>query len=394
MTLNALFWFLVFLKPVFWALFPWNYSVGTFAWAAATITPLILQGAKRGFRLKIRHGKSSWLYFLYFTICFASSFFSNIPAILYSLILLLPFLHSALFPNKTNFFLSAAFGILGALTTILLVMLALGVGDLSSREASSEIGPNTLGLTAALSAYLSYRAITATTGNGRIFWRLSTAFSLFILTLTLSKTSIAALLVAFVFSTRPLYRVGLTKIVAAITISSALLYSYAPTLYAKIESGEVTFTGRTLLWEGIVGHLSGWSILMGSGYNSSKEITREIGFDIFQVTSFTQAHNAYLEAYLNTGILGVAVIFGIIFILAKTYFLRFNVDPSFITARGVFIILSLRSLMEASITQPGSTDSLIFFSLFLLTCQKFTSNASILQKANSVAHNAPAQSNT
>lgn len=383
MTLNALFWFFVFLKPVFWALFPWNYSVGTFAWAAAITIPLILQAAKLGFRLKIRRGKSCWLYFLYFVTCFATSLFSNTPAILYSLILLVPFLHSALFQDKTDFFLSTASGILGALTTILLVMFALGVGDLSSREASSEIGPNTLGLTAALSTYLSYRAITATTGSGRIFWRLSAAFSLLILILTLSKTSITALLIAFVFSTKPLQRINLIKISAAITIASILLYSYAPTLYTKVESGEVTFTGRTLLWEGIVSHLSGWSVLIGNGYNSSKEITREIGFDIFQVTSFTQAHNAYLEAYLNTGILGVAVIFGIIFILAKTYFLRFNAAPSFITSRGVFIILGVRSLMEASITQPGSTESLIFFSLFLLTCQQFTSNASTPRKANS-----------
>lgn len=393
MTLNALFWFFVFLKPIFWVLFPWNYSVGTLAWAAAITIPLILQAAKLGFRLRIGRGKSCWLYFFYFVICFATSLFSNIPAILYALILLVPFLHSTLFQDKADFFLSPASGILGALTTILLVMFALGVGDLSSREASSEIGPNTLGLTAALSTYLSYRAVTSTSGNRRIFWRLSAAFSLLILILTLSKTSIAALLIALAFSTKPLHRINLIKIFAAITIASILLYSYAPTLYTKVEAGEVTFTGRTLLWEGIVSHLSGWSILVGNGYNSSKEITREIGFEIFQVTSFTQAHNAYLEAYLNTGILGVAVIFGIIYIFAKTYFLRFNAAPSFITSRGVFIILGVRSLMEASITQPGSTDSLIFFSLFLLTCQQFTSNASTTRKTNSAGHDAFARSN-
>lgn len=118
-------------------------------------------------------------------------------------------------------------------------------------------------------------------------------------------------------------------------------------------------------------YVSGWPILVGNGYNSSKEITQEIGFDVFGVTSFTQAHNAYFEAYLNTGVLGVAAILGMVFILFKIHFAKFRNDHSYITSRGIFIILVVRSLMEASITQPGSSDSLLFFSIFLFACRNF-----------------------
>lgn len=375
MISNAIFWFFVFLKPVFWTLFPWNYSVGTFVWATAVTAPLIIQGAKTGFRLNISQGKGWWLYLSYFLLCFITSIFNNVSAIFYSLILSIPFLHQPLYTKRIDIFRSAASGILGALATTLLVALGSGIGDLSSRETSNEIGPNTIGLTAALSAYLSYRASTATRGYNRIFWQLGAVFSFSILLLTLSKTSIAAFLVAVIFSSRPLKKINAKTIITTIVVCSILFFPYGSTLYSKIESNEITFTGRTLLWGGIVNYVSGWSILVGNGYNSSKEITQEIGFDIFGVTSFTQAHNAYFEAYLNTGILGVAAILGIVFTLFKIFFSKFRSNHSYITSRGIFIILAIRSLMEASITQPGSSDSLLFFSLFLFACRSFNYKA-------------------
>lgn len=371
MISNAIFWFFVFLKPVFWTLFSWNYSVGTFLWATAVSAPLIIQGAKTGFRLNISQGKGWWLYFFYFILCFIASIFNNISAIFYSLILSIPFLHQALYAGKIETFKPAASGTLGALAMMLLVMFGSGIGDLSSRDTSNEIGPNTIGLTAALSAYLSYRASTATKGHNRIFWQLGAVFSFSILLLTLSKTSIAAFFLAVIFSSKPLKKVNAKTIITTVTICSILFFPYGSTLYSKIESNEITFTGRTLLWDGIVNYVSGWPILVGNGYNSSKEITQEIGFDVFGVTSFTQAHNAYFEAYLNTGVLGVAAILGMVFILFKIHFAKFRNDHSYITSRGIFIILVVRSLMEASITQPGSSDSLLFFSIFLFACRNF-----------------------
>lgn len=377
MISNAIFWFFVFLKPVFWALFPWNYSVGTFVWATAVTAPLIIRGARIGFRLNISQGKGWWLYLAYFMLCFVSSIFNDISAIFYSLILSIPFLHQALYSGKIDIFRSAASGVLGALAMILLVALGSGVDDISSREASNEIGPNTIGLTAALSAYLSYRVSTAARGYARAFWQIGAAFSFSILLLTLSKTSIAAFLLAIIFSLRPFKKTNAKRIFAAAVFFSIIFLPYGPALYSKIESDEITFTGRTLLWDGIMNYMSGWSVIVGNGYNSSKEITQEIGFDIFGVMSFTQAHNAYFETYLNTGLLGVAAILGIIFTLFKIYFTEFRNNHSYITSRGVFIILALRSLMEASITQPGSSDSLLFFSVFLFACRNFNYKTSL-----------------
>ncbi|KAI5912299.1 O-antigen ligase family protein [Azoarcus sp. PA01] len=362
---NVIFWFVIFLKPVFWSIFSSNYAAGTFAWAAAIFFLLFLQAANKKFYVNLRTSAGWQLYFIYFVFCVLSSFSQGATDTLYALLLIIPLAHQALYVSHSDSVKPLAIGVTAALWVMFFVTLASGTDDLSSRNSSGEIGPNTIGLASALSAYLSYRTASSSKAGERIFWWFGALFAVTVLLLTVSKTSIAAFLVAIFFSSPSLQRFHARSVILIICFFVFVFFDYGSLFVSRIAAEEITFTGRTLLWAGILDYVSGWPVLIGNGYNSSVKISSDIGFDIFRVTSFTHAHNSYLEAYLNTGIFGVIFIFAIIFFGLKCLFSKIENKSRFVTFRGVFIIFLVRSLTEASFSQPGSSDSLLFFSMFL-----------------------------
>jgi O-antigen ligase len=74
---------------------------------------------------------------------------------------------------------------------------------------------------------------------------------------------------------------------------------------------DATFTGRTGIWETVLSESD--SALLGSGYASFwlGERLQRI-WDLYPNTPLLQAHNGYLEVYLNLGMIGVALLGGVL----------------------------------------------------------------------------------
>jgi O-antigen ligase len=133
-----------------------------------------------------------------------------------------------------------------------------------------------------------------------------------------SKTSVTCVIVAtaiLVLSRRPVIAREPTRIVA-VTVAAALAYVAADSLFDVKEyvlamlGRDATFTNRTELWAVVRGLQK--SALVGTGFMSfwagdrMAAIWRALGPGI------NQAHNGYLEQYLNLGYVGVAFIITIV----------------------------------------------------------------------------------
>ncbi len=75
----------------------------------------------------------------------------------------------------------------------------------------------------------------------------------------------------------------------------------------------MTFTGRTFIWQRVL--KSDINPLIGAGYCSFWEGARadRISEDLGFFFRLQEAHNGYLEVYLNSGLIGLALILGVLF---------------------------------------------------------------------------------
>jgi exopolysaccharide production protein ExoQ len=83
-----------------------------------------------------------------------------------------------------------------------------------------------------------------------------------------------------------------------------------PEALAGIVGRDATFTGRTDIWSALL--TEGSDPLLGAGYYSfwmGDRVARLSG-DFFY--SLNEAHNAYLETYLNSGLIGVALLLAVL----------------------------------------------------------------------------------
>jgi len=76
---------------------------------------------------------------------------------------------------------------------------------------------------------------------------------------------------------------------------------------------DVTLTDRTLIWETVLN--SKTNPLIGTGFSSYW--LRDDALRLSQNWALTQAHNGYLESYLNSGLIGVALLFGVLVSVGK-----------------------------------------------------------------------------
>jgi exopolysaccharide production protein ExoQ len=99
---------------------------------------------------------------------------------------------------------------------------------------------------------------------------------------------------------------GTYALVATFTIFSLFVFTDVTELMVKMVEKDMTFTGRTDIWAGLVSEPI--NPLIGTGYSSFWLQPAMMG----SYHNIIQAHNGYLETYLNGGWLGVFFLAGLI----------------------------------------------------------------------------------
>jgi len=91
----------------------------------------------------------------------------------------------------------------------------------------------------------------------------------------------------------------------------SLLFLVVPDLRKLVVGSlgrDVTLTDRTLIWETVLN--SKTNPLIGTGFSSYW--LRDDALRLSQNWALTEAHNGYLETYLNSGLIGVALVFAVL----------------------------------------------------------------------------------
>ncbi|HTD47399.1 MAG TPA: O-antigen ligase family protein [bacterium] len=201
-----------------------------------------------------------------------------------------------------------------ALGTVLLVLAPLaveGLSGLSTRYGIDELlDPNTIGFHTAV-AFVFILAWIRTGLSGTLDWLLALFFAVALL-LTFSKTALvgatAAVLLLWTLAGLREKPAQLGAQLIAITIPLLLLWGRVTNetaAYLEDPYGDpATLSGRIPLWQ-IVMSLSTEHPWLGFGYGTFREVIRPYS-GIWGI-EIVHAHNAYLTALLQTGVVGAAL---------------------------------------------------------------------------------------
>ena len=155
----------------------------------------------------------------------------------------------------------------------------------------------------------------------------------------------AALVMMFLgFRTLNLRLIGAYAVAAAVVLVIAQLTFDIYGKIVHVSGHESTLQGRGVLWQALLGEQH--SPVFGAGFESFwlGDRLRKLGENF----PFTQAHNGYLEAYMNLGIVGLLILMG--FILATFYKCRHELLRDFDWGRlrmGLLIAIVVHNWAEA-----------------------------------------------
>jgi O-antigen ligase len=115
---------------------------------------------------------------------------------------------------------------------------------------------------------------------------------------------------------------------------------------------DATLTGRTEIWERVLN--TDINPLVGTGFGSFWLGNRAAGFWDDYEFRINQAHNGYLEVYLNLGLFGIGLVLTLLAAAYRKISSRFSADLSLGAFRFTFlIIVVLYNIAEASFTKLG-----------------------------------------
>ena len=190
-----------------------------------------------------------------------------------------------------------------------------------------------------------------------------------------SKTSLIALvagiamILALQFSKvkRHLWLVLIVTVLIAVT-SNALFSVQSAVLEAS--GRDASLTGRTGIWQTVLSEPI--NPLLGTGYTSFwlGERLQRI-WDLYPRTPLYQAHNGYIEVYLNLGVVGLALLVGVLWTalrnarrrLFASQYTTGNLDDSVFQTLGIAYILAY---LVYNITEATFVGLNFLFIIFLL----------------------------
>jgi O-antigen ligase len=254
---------------------------------------------------------------------------------------------------------------LGMMGTVLAPLAAGGFATLLTGRYGVEglISPNQIGFGAAIAL------VFAVSGIGRGPWAIfdGALAVLFATTLifTFSKTSLIAVAVSLglmwvLSGGNEKFGVRCAR-AAVVFIPLAVLWNRLSgeiAVYLQTTGASSTLSGRTLLWEAVL-NLSAQHPWLGYGFGTSREVLRP--YSATWDTDITHAHNAYLTALLQTGIIGAVLLVLIAFMVLRiaTRLGRFRQQPVVRLWMALVCLILIHSMTEGAIGRGGSSLALL-----------------------------------
>ncbi len=134
-----------------------------------------------------------------------------------------------------------------------------------------------------------------------------------------------------------------------------------------------TLTGRTLLWKDIIDMSN--NFLFGTGYDSFWLGERRAKLWEMYWWHPTEAHNGYIETYIELGFIGLTILIGIIVSGFKNLIRSFAYDFDFGRLRIAFFIIAL----VFNVTESGFKGLHLMWFIFLITVVECHNNKSSLK---------------
>lgn len=229
--------------------------------------------------------------------------------------------------------------------------------------------PNIIGFYAALTLVFNLGKIW---GNNNLISYFFISISGITLLLTMSKTTIIALVVALVtiwfLSNMKEKIINIYICISFIIIFSIPFYErFITQINNYFQNSDVssTLSGRTIIWDYVI-NISQEHSLLGYGFASFRQVFANYSYLLGQV-EIANAHNAYLQVFLQTGYIGLYLYIFLVIVFLKEIILLLKYRKNRLVQVWVAlsIILLIRSITEVSFGN-GSSEYVIFITLIFL----------------------------
>lgn len=159
-------------------------------------------------------------------------------------------------------------------------------------------------------------------------------------------------------------RVAVTVLVWGLFICDTVMqYLYSQSIIpwmAVIIGEDPTLTGRTLLWDELL-RIAATHQFLGVGYGSFW--IGNIGNNLWEIFQWNpgQAHNGYIDVYIDLGLIGVALLVALIIITYRNAIINLKFDSDYGRLRMVLLAMILiYNVTESSFLRPTSLLWFIF----------------------------------
>jgi exopolysaccharide production protein ExoQ len=192
--------------------------------------------------------------------------------------------------------------------------------------------------------------------------------SLWLLNLADSATSrmcllIGCILITIVQSQWGKTNSGALKIMIPLTLFAGILLEFTFSMsdtVARLLGRDPTLTGRTEIWTALLAART--NPLFGTGYESFWLGDRLVAIWAKGMRGLNEAHNGYLETYLNLGLFGLSILVGFLIISYRTICRRLSVSLQFAS-----VSLALWTmLLIYNVTEAAFRSSLLWLTFLLV----------------------------
>ena len=215
---------------------------------------------------------------------------------------------------------------------------------------------------------------TPLSNRQRVLLVLAGSWCLWLLILTITRSTLAATAVGLLsLVSLHAYRGGPSRratALFAVVLGMGTLWWFAPMIATYALRGQTienfaSLTGRTELWQYALGLISE-APLLGHGYGSGRVL-------------LTQAfpwggtgHNLWVEVGLGLGIVGVAIVTGLLIWILRQGWLMVRVRMSAVALSGfaVCVLISVKSIASESFSVPGSELAMIGLIAAAMTAER------------------------
>ncbi len=185
-------------------------------------------------------------------------------------------------------------------------------------------------------------------------------------------------------------RVAVTVTVWGLLIGNTLLqYLYSRELIpwlAAIIGEDPTLTGRTLLWDELM-KIAAQHKLLGSGYGGFW--IGNIGNNLWEIFQWNpgQAHNGYIDVYIDLGIVGLLFLISLIFLTYRNVLTNLRNDSDYGRYRlALLAMILIYNVTESSFIKPTALLWFLFLMISINIPEPFPEKGSVY-KENNLSYN-------